>query len=317
LRGARWELIHRSSGKVDLWRATLISWTGLAINGIVPGRLGEVLKIALAARQFGKSLTLTGATVVVERLLDCATLLLFLVLAVMMIAAGGHGIDRAGQAGDTLSGILVNAVVIVVILGTLGAMVSAAGVNPGPGNYLVRLAAGIPGIGAWSSSRLPGLLRNAASGMDVLRDRKILFAALLQSAAMWFFIVLANFTVSYAMPGPGLSLSQAFLLTTLSVGFSALPSAPGSWGLFEAGALVALNISDVALSDADAVALVLVMHAVQYIPVVLIGMIAATAAHVPLRSVPAITARVEQSLASTDTHRSETESGADRTAQGP
>lgn len=310
LRGTRWELIHRSSGRVGLLQATLISWIGLAVNGIVPGRLGEFLRIALAARQFGKSLALAGVTVVVERLLDSATLLLFLAVSLAMIATGYEGNGSSGQAGNILSGILVKATALFILLGIICAVVMAVFSNGRHGGLVSRLAARMPGIGAWSSYRLPGLLRDAASGMKFFRDRRILSAAVLQSVAIWFFIVLANYSVSHAMPGPGLTLAQAFLLTAISTAFSALPSVPGAWGPFEAGALLALNICDVGLSRADAVALVLVMHAVQYVPVVLIGMMAATAAHVPLRSVPAITSRVEQSLSSMGTNRSETGSDA-------
>ena len=55
--------------------------------------------------------------------------------------------------------------------------------------------------------------------------------------------------------------------------FIALPSAPGFWGLWEAGGVFALSLFGI--PNKDAVGFILVNHVVQLVPVIIIGWLSA------------------------------------------
>ncbi len=73
----------------------------------------------------------------------------------------------------------------------------------------------------------------------------------------------------------------------MSIAASSIPSVPGAWGVFEAGALFALVISGVQFDQAIGVAYVLAIHIVNYLLIVLLGITLALREHVSFRSVKA------------------------------
>jgi len=65
--------------------------------------------------------------------------------------------------------------------------------------------------------------------------------------------------------------------------FIALPSAPGFWGLWEAGGVFAMLLFGV--SEKDAAGFTLANHAIQIIPVIIMGLISAFITGVDIRRV--------------------------------
>ncbi len=97
LRGARWRLLLRpSSPSARVADAFRLETAGLALNNILPLRLGELARATFGARVFGAPLVTVLATILVERLLDVVVLFLLFALAARlggltggMLAYGG------------------------------------------------------------------------------------------------------------------------------------------------------------------------------------------------------------------------------------
>lgn len=81
LRGVRWRLLLLPSGKVRVLDAFRLQAAGLALNNILPMRLGELARATFAARLFEIPLVTVLATILVERLLDIVVLFLMFALA--------------------------------------------------------------------------------------------------------------------------------------------------------------------------------------------------------------------------------------------
>jgi len=89
LRGARWRLLLNPSAPVKVLDAFRLQAAGLALNNILPMRLGELARATFAARLFDIPLLTVLATILVERLLD--VIVLFLMFAAAAALGGITG----------------------------------------------------------------------------------------------------------------------------------------------------------------------------------------------------------------------------------
>ena len=81
-RGARWKLLlDPSSPSVRLYDAFRLEAAGLALNNILPLRLGELARATFGARVFSVPVVTVLATILVERLLDIIVLVLLFAAA--------------------------------------------------------------------------------------------------------------------------------------------------------------------------------------------------------------------------------------------
>src|SRR5688572_31269265 len=99
------------------FRATVI---GFAALGVLPARAGDVLRPYLLARQEGLSVTATMATIVIERVLDLAAVLVLLAVYVFGFADSGTMSVRALRSIEVTAGAAAAvAGVLLVLLWTL------------------------------------------------------------------------------------------------------------------------------------------------------------------------------------------------------
>jgi glycosyltransferase 2 family protein len=85
LRGLRWKLLLDPARPVRLWDTFRLQAAGLALNNVLPLRLGEVFRGTAGAKLFDIPLATVFATIIVERALDV------LVLFSMLLAAAAFG----------------------------------------------------------------------------------------------------------------------------------------------------------------------------------------------------------------------------------
>jgi hypothetical protein len=86
------------------------------------------------------------------------------------------------------------------------------------------------------------------------------------------------------MNGIQLTFLQTMVVTSMSITASSLPSAPGAWGVFEAGALFALVILCIPFEQAAGVTYIIIIHIVNYLLLVLLGIMLAFQEHISLLS---------------------------------
>jgi uncharacterized protein (TIRG00374 family) len=259
-RAWRWQALLQPLGRARFeptFRATIIGFTAIFL---LPGRVGEVLRAYLLAREEQLNVSATFATIIIERLLDLATVLLL--FGVFLVFAGT---DSAIAGFDT-----------VKYLGGMASLASIAGL------VLLFVCAGHPErLGRWTAALvrwLPARLGNAlaemvksfAEGLAVMRRPWPLIVAAVLSVPMWLSIAAGIWLASLAFDLT-LSFIGSFLVVTFLVVGVALPT-PGGIGGFEAMYQEALTRFFHADNDV-AVAAALVLHAVSTIPVAILGVI--------------------------------------------
>ena len=120
LRVERWRHLLRPIGRArfsSAFRATVI---GFAVNTLLPGRVGEVVRPFVLARREHLSATATFATIVVERLLDllviCLIVASFVALFGPQMSAGSVELLDTMETAALLAGIVAISALGVVFL---------------------------------------------------------------------------------------------------------------------------------------------------------------------------------------------------------
>lgn len=261
LRALRWQYLLAPIGPTRFSTAFRTTVIGFAASFLLPARAGEVIRPYLLARRENLSATAAFATIVLERLLDLLVVLLLFAGFVFTVAPGDVAGDPTQFARVKFGGAL--------------AMAAAAG-----GSIVLFILAGHPeriGRLALRVERvLPAKLAHAvarfaqtfAEGLAVLRQPGRLVAALLLSFPLWLSIALGIWLTSRAFhitfPYAG-----SFLVTTVLVVGVAVPT-PGAIGGFHAAYQIAVQTFFAAPTD-RAVGGAIVLHAISFLPVTLLG----------------------------------------------
>ena len=261
LRTWRWQGLVRPIGPARFaaaFRATVI---GFAASFLLPARAGEFIRPYLLARHEGLSATATFATIVLERLLDLVTVLLLFGAFLLFFDTGLDAIDpatfaavRVGAAGAAVTA-MVGLAVLAVLAGHPERLGRAAG----------RLERWLP---TRMASALERLVARFAQGMAVLRRPAELARALAISVPLWMSIAGGIWLTSRAFhitfPYTGSFLVMSFLTVGVAV------PTPGAIGGFHAAFRIAVTTFYAAPED-RAVGAAIVLHAVSFVPVTLMG----------------------------------------------
>ena len=263
MRAWRWQVMLAPIGRARLSVAFRTTVIGFAANALLPARVGEVLRPLLLARREGLNATSCFATVVLERVLDLVTVLMLLGVFVLMSDASVTSADprlfRAVQSAGLLALVAsgVGLAVFFVLAGhpeRIGAVTS-------------RMAARLPARIATPLSRM---VTTFAEGLSVMRQPKVLASVVVMSLPLWLSIAAGIWLVSRAfhitMPLTGTFLIVAFL----TVGVAApTPGAVGGFHVaYRAGATVFFGASNEA-----AVGAAIVLHAISFVPVAILGLV--------------------------------------------
>jgi uncharacterized protein (TIRG00374 family) len=256
LRAIRWRFLLAPIGPVRFRTAFRTTVIGFAAIFLLPGRVGEVLRPFLAARQEGLNATACFATVVVERVLDMCTVLVLFVVAILLADADiGPEIELAGVLAGVVSGV------------ALAVLFLSAGHPERLGRWTAALTRWLPARMAATAERL---VRTFAEGLAVLRSPGHLAVAALWSLPLWVSIAIGIWLTSAAF-----GLTMPFLGSFLVVGYLAVgvaaptPGGAGGFHYFYKLALTQIFGADASVAGAAAV----VLHAVSFVPVTLLGLV--------------------------------------------
>jgi glycosyltransferase 2 family protein len=260
LRAWRWQSLLAPIGHARFSVALKATIIGFAASAVLPARAGEVLRPYLLARRESMSATAAFATIILERLLDLATVLLLFAAFVFtvqpgVVADGGHWADvkfwGAVSAGMAVAGLVM--------------LFALAGHPERLGRAALRVERVLPGALA---RKLAELVEMFAQGLAVMRRPGRLAAALVQSLPLWLSIAAGIWLTSRAFnitfPFPA-----SFLVAALLVIGVAVPT-PGAVGGFHAAYLFAVTVF-FGVSNDRAVGAAVVLHAISFLPVTLAG----------------------------------------------
>ena len=261
IRAMRWRLLLPALGKasiLDLFGITNIGF----MAGLVIPRAGEVLRPYLAARRYKVSVSAGLASIILERLIDLITVLSLLALYMFVLPR------PAAERSDALMTTLRAGAGLVFVLALGGmAFLAALRVEGGPARRLLDWSLGILPEGL--SVKIRDLVSSFISGLDVFGSSPAQWARLIaESLLLWVSIGLIIHMNSIAF-GFDIPFHTSFLIIAfLTVGV-AIPT-PGMVGGFHASYTMALHLI-YGVDQGQAVAAGLVLHALQNLPVLVLG----------------------------------------------
>ncbi|MEO6025708.1 MAG: lysylphosphatidylglycerol synthase transmembrane domain-containing protein [Candidatus Binatia bacterium] len=255
VRCQRWRLLLRPVGDIPLPPLMSATSIGFLCNMILPLRVGEVVRPVLLARRTAKPVSSVLASVVLERLFDMLTILLFLGLVMCLVPVS----DTIRQSGVVFVGLAVFAITIIVALQRQHPLAMR----------LVRWALGLLPGGV--RERAEAALQSFIDGLQGIGDARVLLRILAYSIYLWLVIASVFGVGFYACDLDVPTLSGALALVTIVAGAVSAPSAPGFIGTFQAGAILALGLFGI--SRAEAVPYSFVVWASQWLTQIVLGVV--------------------------------------------
>lgn len=251
-RALRWRSLFAPGRRPPTRTVANAMMVGYLYNNILPARAGEAARVMVLTKRSSTPPVEIVATVVLERLYD--------VLAILVIFfAAEPWLPHVSWFGTAA----VAAIVLAAMIAAAATVLAVWGDRPL--RFLLRPFARIP---LFSGERLERTVAELAHGLSGLRHRAVAVEAFLWTAAAWMLSALCAYLVSLAFH---LHLPFACgVLVVVAVGLGMiLPAAPAAVGVFEGAALIALKAYGI--SHSAALPYALVLHAVNFVPFVLVG----------------------------------------------
>ncbi len=253
-RAARWRVMLLPMHRYRLFRDMLsVYLIGYMANMLLPLKVGEALRPVLLTRRGGARLSAVLPSVVLEKLVDMA--------AMLLVLAGCLALTKV--SGDTLRG-------GAVFAGVSGAALLIAWIVHRVGTSNAARARLIGWLPAKTADFLDEQLALVANGIEVLRNPITAAWTLYLTVQFWFI----SFTTMHAY----LALLQievpwhAPLVVIMVVNLGkAVPSTPGAIGVAHALYVVALSLFGVPRSEALAFAII--AHGLGFVLVVAGGVV--------------------------------------------
>src|SRR3954452_7947925 len=238
LRGLRWQPLVEPIHHVRFLPIMGYLLIGYLANNILPARLGELVRCHYLGDREHISRTTTLGTVVVERVVDTAVVVVLASLAILVLHVRGM------VASAVLIGLAVTALLVVAL-----AVGLAAHRLPGAERVIAY------------ASRWPRLREMAVKlrgGLAVAGRPRTLAEALILSFAAWGATVIA-FAAAGQSLGVQMTTAQAALLAAGVALASAIPAGPSNLGTFDLAAVAIA--ATFGMNSATALAIALIAHA--------------------------------------------------------
>lgn len=262
MRAWRWQSLLAPIGPTRFSNAFRTTVIGFAASFLLPARAGEVMRPYLLARREHLSATSVFATIILERLLDLATVLLLFGFFVLTVPPGVIAADPSDLAGVKFWG----SIAALASLAGLGVLFGLAGHPERLGRAALQIERVLPSRLARAAA---GFVETFAHGLAVLRQPTRLVAALALSFPLWMSIAAGIWLTSRAFHITFPYTASFLVMTVLVVGV-AMPT-PGAIGGFHAAYQIAVSTFFGVPTD-RAVGAAIVLHAISFIPVTLLGL---------------------------------------------
>lgn len=251
LTALRWQLLLRPTKRIGIHRLFAITLIGFMANNVLPARLGEFVRAYALGRSEALPASLPFATIVIERIFDGFTLLVFLV--------GGLSFLRPTRTLLWAAGLTCG--LYLVVLASLLAIRTGHGLG-----LLTAVLDRLPERVGTPARRL---LESFRAGLDVFGDPSAIVGTAMLSIVIWVVNALGVEAMFRAF-SLDLPVYACFLVLGVIAVAVALPSAPGYVGPFQAGTVQGLALLGVARETA--LSLSIVYHLCNYIPITIAGL---------------------------------------------
>ena len=238
VRSERWHRLLRDEGavpaRVDSYALTAVGYMG---NNVLPARAGDAIRMVLMAPRAHTSKRTVVGTLLAERLLDIAVLLVIFVVV-------GYGL--LGEVGADSLQVIALAGAALAVGGTVALLVVRR--NDRLVEFLAPMASATLG------------LRRAHHGLLLLAMTMLIWAI---EAGVWMSVG--------ATVGFGMDPIEGLYIVALASVFSLIPSGPAYAGTQDAAAI--LGIKALGGTGAQAVAYIVMLRFVIVVPITLVGLV--------------------------------------------
>jgi len=183
--------------------------------------------------------------------------------------------------GQTLQGLSEKAATIMLIAFVLLVLLL---INP------VRqlIQAGIrrlPLVSARVKEKTVEIFNSFTTGLTSLRNIRALIFIVIYSLVVWGTVGYSLVIMSYGFEGLSMTFPQAMAITIIICVAILIPAAPGYWGLYEFGCVFALRVLNIEDNQSTAIGFSLVIHTLQMVPIIFIGLFFAWREQVSYRQI--------------------------------
>lgn len=243
VRAARWRFLLPRDPKITVGRLFRLEAIGLAINNVLPLRIGELARAYLTSKETGLPLLTVLASIVVERVFDALTLLGFVVFL------GDWG-------GGPIAELRPWARLGFVVLSTL--VLGVAWLERHPWSPFKRL----PWVG-----RLVEQAALGARGLASLRPASIVVTL---GVLLWLVDGLTFWTAARGMRIDAMGFPLAVMALCAAAAATALPAVPGYFGTYEFA--VSRVLVQAGIGQSTAFGLASFVHVLQFLVTTGIGL---------------------------------------------
>lgn len=270
-RAWRWQLILKPVGDVSYRQVYASTMIGFMVNNVLPARLGEIARAVSLGLKANLSRSATLATIIVERIYDSFTLLLFLWLVFAF-----SRISESTKFGDVSK---IGWIFLAINVALLAILIVLQVKSEAAVRWIRKVSRRFsPRIQTLAGE----ITEKFARGLRMHHDVKTTIGVGLLSLLIWFILGVSNYFVLLAL-GFDLPLEASFVVLVVVSLMISIPSSPGYVGVFHVGVQISLRIYG--LTDAQALAVAIILHAAQYIPITLIGLYYLRKEHLTLSKV--------------------------------
>ena len=274
-RALRWRLFLDPIQSTKFRNRLLAILVGFAANCLLPARLGELLRANYLGVSEDCSRSSALGTVVIERLFDGLTLLGMLYVGLLVT-------DFSGQQQSP--GAWLGFVAIILPMAYGGVILLLVGFKWKADACLKILNRLLFFLPQGPRSKLTGAARNFSLGIVPLKGKDNWVGAILYSCVIWTLGLVQIKAIAMS-----LDLQIPFLATFLIMAIASLgamiPSAPGFIGTFHWAVQYGLMLHG--FGPEESLSAAILLHAVFYIPTVILGVWAFLLIHVPLNRLAA------------------------------
>lgn len=270
-RAIRWRLLLGPVKDTPSHRLFAPLMIGMGGNCILPLRAGEVLRALALQRGEGVPFASGFSTVAVERLLDGLSLLLFIAITPLFMPIDPEAAIAVGDKSFLIKELAtkISFVVAVLLVGIVTMILR-------PVQEFGRTVIGrIPLLPQGFRGALLSFYNRGVAGLESLRDPKTACLLLAHSFGLWALNAFTFQIMAWGFPGLEMGFWHAVAYMVITCLAISVPSAPGFWGVYEAGGKVALVsialVPNTPEGQSLALAYTLVVHFFQWLPITLIG----------------------------------------------
>ncbi|MBK5274138.1 MAG: flippase-like domain-containing protein [Desulfuromonadales bacterium] len=259
VRAIRWRYLLiplKTCSMSNLFASTIV---GYMVNGLLPARLGELARAYLLAKKENLEKGAVFASLVLDRLFDGFTVLLILLVTIFTLNLPSG--SEIGQKALIIGGYVTLTLYLFVVIFIVFLRIRTEGALRVVSRIFTPFSHKV-------SAKLVRLLGSFIHGFHLSTKTSHLLALIVSSIVIWLLSIIPIYLILRAF-GVFLPFTASMFILVLLVFAIMVPASPGYIGTYHYACFMALTAFNVA--DGKAMSIALIIHAINFIPVIFAG----------------------------------------------